>query len=265
MRDFRFQSRGSILIELMISVAIGLLLLSGLTEIYLSLIRANQLQTDLLAIATDAESALTLLHQDISHAGYIGCAKLASDFPLQSHTALVLTPQTKIIGEDHRITVRYATFSSINLLESMTNPSRLIISNEIAFKAGDIVLISNCARAEIVEIATVLHHADEQILILAKPLNFLFEENAQVSEMVENTFYLCHQSALCVRDIHHQEIELVDHILALNFTYSVRQADKLLTLPVHEIVDWSQVVGVAIDMQVGKSVSKPWHDYVALR
>ena len=89
MCDFRFQSiSGSILIELMLSVAIGLLLMSGLIEIYLTSQRAIKLQKQLLEIQTNAQLVSDILHTEIKKSGNIGCAKLTDEFPIISHAGI---------------------------------------------------------------------------------------------------------------------------------------------------------------------------------
>lgn len=266
MCDNRFKSiTGSILIELMISVAIGFLLISGLTEIYLSASRATQLQKKLIDVQTSAQSVITILHDNIKHAGFIGCAALTSDFPIVSHVPFELLPQTKLVGGDNQITVRYADYPSANVIMPITNHSQIVVNNVERFKADDIMMISDCMHAEIAKVVAVSHQANKQVITLNAPLQYLFQPNADVSRLVENTFYRCHQSSLCVRDVNNIETELVENVRAINFMYSLWRENKLVDLPASAITDWSLVVGVTINLQMGTAeLTKPWHDYVAL-
>ena len=74
------QCIGSILIELMLVMVIGLLLISFLLETYTTSKQSYALQSALSQLQDNAKTAIDILKSDIHKAGYIGCPYLSHDF-----------------------------------------------------------------------------------------------------------------------------------------------------------------------------------------
>jgi hypothetical protein len=251
----------------MISVAIGLLLLSCLTEIYLAVQRNLHIQTRLTQIQTNAQLALDILQTEITKSGNIGCAKLTNDFPIATHHLTAMTTDTKLMGSSNQITVRYAEFPSAEVQAAMQDRVRLEVSDNVRFKSGDVVIVSDCSHAEIFKIASISRRNGVQEIIASEPLQYTFKTHAELSHVIINSFYVCANShSLCMRDYQHHQTELVNDVQSLRFLYSQWQNGKLIDLPATAIHDWSAVVGVAVDLLIGTpDLSKQWHDYVSLQ
>jgi len=82
MRRHRFRhpvDRGFTLIELLAALVVGLLLMGGILQIFISSKNAYTVQEGLARLQENGRLALELLSRDIRMAGYMGCPKLVVD------------------------------------------------------------------------------------------------------------------------------------------------------------------------------------------
>ena len=266
--------KGETLIEWMITVAISLLIISSLVEIYLASQRGYHVQDALNHLQDNAKTASDFLKADIQHAGYIGCPLLTNDFPIATYSnEYSITPQNKLIGTDTQLTVRRLTFPNV-VLKNMQDASTLYVSKEVTLHAGDILMISDCYHAEIFQAQTVSSSQSSQKIITTTPLQNKYELYAEVGEFTINTYYIDksdhHEKdgspiySLFVKTID-GKTELVAGIHHMQLAYSLYQEGKLIDVPANKVTDWSSIVGVAIDLDLHSSqINKTWHVYVAI-
>lgn len=237
---------------MLVAVVIGLTLVSVLTEIYLVNQKSLRLQTALYAIQDNAKSAISILSKEIHQAGNIGCTKLSSDFPLIPFREYSVN---KITGTVNEIKLSYAEYPNAFLIQPMSNNKVLCVRNNIHFSKGDVLLISNCKRAEIFLVDKVRVKDEMQEITVAFPLHDSYEKNSEVSRLVMNKYFVAKTGrmhgdktpvyALFLEDIHHRKLELVEDVNLMRITY----ADN----------------SVAIDLNMDTPpIKKTWHMYVAL-
>ncbi len=193
--------RGLSLIELMISMTLGIILSFGAIQIYLSSKQTYNTQDSLSRMQENARFALDLIVRDIRGAGYIGCGNLDSVSPtivtaglpsydlataftghqaiasnwtpslpgsLVSSLAHLPTVSAVATGMDV-LTVSGAGRCSTPLTVDMTGVDgnvQIAAANNCGFSNGGVVLVSDCSQADLFRISTTpsagaLTHADD--------------------------------------------------------------------------------------------------------
>jgi type IV pilus assembly protein PilW len=275
-QDYNQLYAGMVMIELMLSLALGFILLSILLSMYLVSQRAYDLQKSLQDIQDYAKTAITILNTDIKKAGYIGCRQLTKDFSVLSSLPYSITVQNRLFSRDGYIQVKHMSHPSGTLQETMKSYSTLSLDQEVRFSVGDIGVIADCQHAEIFKISSIKSTKQSQILIIANPLKTIFKKNTEVGKLEINEYFIekkntlhtghASQYSLYMRDIHHKKTELVPHINGMKITYSINQGNELIDVLADHIVDWSTVQGVSIDLEFNiSSITKVWHTYISLR
>lgn len=263
---------GIVLIELMVALSLSLLLLRFVFEIVVTSERYFRLQTALQQNQESALTALDILSSAIHQAGHIGCPRLTRDFQIYSIGNYAVNAQNKLIGISNNVlTVRYAEYPPAVLIAPMRDNKTLHISKNIPIKSNDIVLISDCKHAELAKIDSMTSN----YLTTQQSLHGQFDSMSELSRLQINTYFIAKtvrkdQSgapiyALFVRDINARTMELVEGISNMLLTYMLYQEGRIVALSANDVVDWSQVRAVAIDLEVSVSpIKKRWHAYVAL-
>lgn len=267
--------QGFVLIELLIAILISTLLLNLLMKIYLTSESVLQWQTALIQIQNNANEIISLLNSNIKKSGHIGCAKLTPEFSATPFHHYSLSNKNKLIGDDNEITIRYADYPSATLLKAMENEWQLMVSRNIKFSSGDIVLISNCKWAEIFQVAKVKVSREVQEIISTSSLKHRFDLNSEISHFEVAHYYIdktnrTHRDgsyiyALYVENNHERKSELVSGINNINFKYLIYQQGILMEKSASQIKDWSCVQGVSYELiSVYPPLKKIWYGYVSL-
>ncbi|SRR5579885_1135090 len=265
--------KGFVLVELMMVMVTGIVLLGIVFEVYLGCERSLALQAALMTIQDNAETAISILHSEIDRAGYIGCSLLTNDFPIADSTDYSLSAVNRLTGTDsNQITVRYQAFPGAELLASMQGNTSMIVNNQVQFSEGDILLISDCSRAEIFQVAKVSRQHHVQTIMPRVPLHYRYAANAELDRLEINRYFVANTGrtdrdgspmySLYREDIHHVKSELVEGVSDMRILYSVYKAGAYTDVPAASVTDWSQVKGVSIDLLVsGTQSKKTWHMY----
>ena len=270
------KSSGVMLIELMIALTISFMVLVALLEMYLSNQRSYKLQTALSDIQYNAKSAIAFLAADIQAAGRIGCARLSADFPLASATSYTLSPKNKIMVKNANLQVRHADQVTGRLKDEMRQANKLPVETREYYQAGDILIISDCSKAEIFKIEHVSLSHGLKIIITSAPLHDLYDQHAEVARFLINEYSVektkqknsdgSPRYALFKLDIKHQKIRIANNLSNLGMHFTVYSDGEWVDLRADDVDDWAKVVGVAIEFDVqAASIKKHWHSYVALQ
>ena len=251
-------NKGAILIELMITVALSLLLLMTLMQLYLTTLHSVRLQMALHTIQHQATTAIAILRSSVHQAGYMGCAKLSENFPVDGE----LTVQNKLQSiEPNTLQIRHASLEHATLTDAMHNKRLLFTTRDHYFNPGDIAIVSDCMHAEIFKIKSTYRTRNGQKLIASHPLRYRYDKNSEVARFVIDRFYV-KSSALYQEDINGIKTELVSGIEEMQFEFSVQQQNYSLQMQANEIDDWSKVIGVAVRLLVASPpFKKEWYAY----
>jgi type IV pilus assembly protein PilW len=249
----KYRYRGVTLIELLISLSISFFILDALFSLYISCKKNFTLQMHLTAIQEHAQTALQTLKTDIESAGFIGCARLSADFPMQNHTSYVFNPGNKLIVTAHNVCVRHMDIRGNTLGQPMHDFITLRITGPRKYSAKQIMLISDCQSADIFTIQSA-YKLDKnlQLITASTPLSKNYDTDAQVAPLLINTYFVKSTgrtspsgqpiSALYMKNINAHTVEMVENISALNLNYSPQ--------------------GTAIHLEaMSGSLSKGWYTY----
>lgn len=257
---------GLTLIELMTSLAIGLVLLALMVEIYLDAKGAQQVQVAINDIEFNAKRTITILASEVKRAGHIGCARLTADFPLNQNN--VINVGNIIHGSDKEIQVRYSDLPGAAYKDM--NAGTLLVSDDIQFNDNDVLMIADCKKAEVFHVKSVKTIDHTQYIIPNAPLINAYDDNAEIGKVIINRYFVGHNEegkSLYVEDIDNKKLALVDNVTDLTFKYTIKQGNQIIDVPANQVKDWSLVIGVAADIKIAAkmpALEKIWHMYVAI-
>jgi hypothetical protein len=257
MYTHKYKNKGAILIELMLTIALSLVLLVTLIQLYLTSMRSLHMQVALHNMRHHASSAIGALRFSIHQSGYIGCARLTSDFPIKSVEGFTLTPENKLHSEHlGELTVRYADPVHETLIEGMHNRYFIKVTRDHVFQEGDFLIISNCQKAEIFRVKKVYLTRHSQLILPMHLLQDRYEKNSEVARLVVNKFFV--NSTL-----HEDDDEIANDIHDLQFSFTISEQGMFTDLPPEKIEDWSKVVGVSVRLTVSSPpYQKVWYAYI---
>lgn len=254
---------GLTLLEVMLSLVLGLLIISFLLEIYVASMRSQQLQNALMELVEKNR----LIEKNIGHAihssGYVGCMQLSHANALTS-TKINLTPESSITGDDHSFTVQYAQNDVIQI-DAIKYPDVIMLSDEKIIEPGQELLIADCFHSELIVVDHVSHTKNQQNIYLSSPLQFIYTPQVEIASIQKNHYFV-KQTGLLYEDgtpIYALFIKnslgtgaLIDGVHSMNVRYSLIQNGVLREVSSSEIADWTKVVGVALMFEL---VSQPLH------
>lgn len=248
------------------SIVICSLVLAMIVQIYFSAKSAQQIQTAINDIEFNATRTITILSNELKRAGHIGCARLSADFPLKQNE--YINANNVIVGTQNEIQVRYVDLPGVVLKQNTAG--MLVTTTDREFNANDILMISDCQKAEVFRVKTAKSSDNVQYITPETPLVYQYDANAEIGRLVSNRYYVDTGDTsknLFVEDIDHKHKALVDHVSALSFVYTIRRGSQLTDVKANEVADWSQILGVSADIKVVTTVpelEKIWHMYVAI-
>lgn len=263
------KSKGFSLFEIMMTLIFGLILILWLLSHYLMMQSQQIFQNKSNDVILHAREWINLLHHEIHFAGKIGCTKLKSGFPVYSIYPDLLTEHNQITGKKHEMTVRYQHFSGSVLLKKMNNRSFLEVSIDEKFYPKNIVMISDCQKAEIFKIKKISFSKQSQKIYPELPLHYLFSTYAELGKVHVNRYYLAKNNnqseTLYVEDILHKHYALIDGFTSLSFSYHFKD-DKGLFFFADEIKgNANHLVGIDVVAKMkGVRSDEIWHTYESL-
>lgn len=205
MKTFHINSlqRGFTLIELMIAMLIGVFLMGGVIQIFLSAKQAYRLQENLSRLQENGRFAMDFITKDVRMAGFMGCSK-ALPLPLGT-----VTEQTKISGTNNigsppkdTISFQYAKSCGGELRLAMTDAtSNIIIKSDtssattpspnscnINTTTNKTVLIANCTNSDVFSATGVSSGTGDQVIQHTTPLSKIYSTDAELFSFQSVTY-----------------------------------------------------------------------------
>lgn len=99
----RIKMRGLSLIELMVSMVVGIFLIGGLSSVYLNTKTSDKMRSQISEMEENARTALMAMRQIISHAGYPSEYSLPIDKPFYVDAADIPNPTCRAGGADNNL------------------------------------------------------------------------------------------------------------------------------------------------------------------
>lgn len=212
---------GVTLVELMISLVIGLLILVGVTSVFFASRTTYTYNETLSRIQENGRLALESLSFDIRMAGFFGCGKadlipinvIANDPPIDkidggvavrgytygdAGAAFVDSGLLKGVANSDAIVIRRASPSPLNLVGNLAtaNANIQVGSNPDGFAAGDVLLVTDCSVGDLFRATnvssgggkvTVAHASDSNT---TNRLSKTYGPDAQVMRFEEIAFFV---------------------------------------------------------------------------
>lgn len=252
------------MLELLIAMMLGMVLLGMLMNAVNILLTNIKLQNALQELQLSASTFAEMLGKEIERAGYIGCAKLSDNFPVFTRTQFNLTAANKIVGDAHKLTIRYQAFPNALLQKQIG--AILQANKRVMFALHDVLVISDCAHAEIFTVKHITEQQDAQLIQPASKLKFVYTRGAEIGKLKINQFYLANKSnTLIYQDIQQRKYTLFSHMKKLNFDYLIKRNQQVIRVKAEAIANWSSVIGVIVEYQFENPYyPKSWYLYAAV-
>lgn len=282
-------SVGMTLIELMFSLVIGFLIISGMAGMYLTAENNEHLQSDILLLQDNAMTVTHTLTNRLRGLAFTGCARLTDDFPFKNHLPFPLNPKNRItMYESSQVkpgtdAIRIWSFSSLGdvLLKKMQGHSALYISSSMPVKAGDYLVISDCKTTETFKAADVYQEGENELKIIPNvPLEKLYDNHAEINQIEMDAYFIGKTDrldqenqpiyTLFSEDIQGERTELAENVSQMKIFFSIDKNNVLMEFPVQTIKNSDDIKGVSFDFDFNltdlRSVAlhKKWNVYVAL-
>jgi hypothetical protein len=187
-----------------------------------------------------------------------------------------MTVNNKIAAKNnHEMTVRFASFPAATLTDYTQDKFTLLVTTNVPLATGDILLISDCKHAELLQAKSVSMMKNEQKIITTTALHYQYDKFSEVSKLEVNRYFIDKAKdqsfsrlplfSLFVEDIYHHKVELVEGITAMNISYLIKHRNEYFFQSADGITDWSSVKGVSIELSLATyPINKRWHVFVAL-
>jgi Tfp pilus assembly major pilin PilA len=252
--EYKIKQRGMMLLEVLITAAIASLLAASLTTIYLAVEQTYQRQHALQLQQAVARHVTELLTDEVHAAGYIGCARLTPEFPVQPFMRHTLTVQNALVVDDKTITVRYQSYPGASLVANMRSLSQLKADMTVIYHPGQLLLISDCSHAEIFEAAYIIIKNDVQLITTLQPLHYLYLQYAEIGAMTTHHYHLA-------RSRHQQgKRRMVNALVRIDGNGNARKEVDGMEQLIFARDD--QGVSFAFHTAEG-NIDLPWHAYAA--
>ncbi|MGH8488990.1 MAG: PilW family protein [Gammaproteobacteria bacterium] len=208
------------LIEIMIALVIGLILIAGVSWIFLDSKQTYRLQDAQSRMQENARFALELLTNDIRMTGFSGCANLSSITPNVIVSAPIIpltTAATAATGNDavspswnpllsatlgglsspplagtDVITVQFSQGCGAHLKGNMavaTDGIQIMSPNSCGIDAGDALMISDCVAADVFRATGTSGGAPTETVAHAN-LSKTYQQDAELFTFASRTYYI---------------------------------------------------------------------------
>jgi type IV pilus assembly protein PilW len=256
--------KGISLIELMVSMTLGLTIIGGLMSMYLGSRETDKTRTELIDIESNARFALNALRQTISHAGYASVESIPLQKPFQTPSdGVIVNPDCRnseklIVNDD--LTISVPTELSKFTKDGANGGSDILTVIYRADHPNFGPMVFDCAGSG--------YKASSSLTVLEKQISCSTDrENEEVvgdtaegmenpaESKIYNGFYIKGQSLICAGS---RSTESIPHIIADNienmqFLYGVfvggnteyKKADDVETDG-----EWESVVSVQVGILV---------------
>lgn len=181
--------QGMSLLEVLLASALAVVIISTLTSLYVRIHHHLLINQQYITESLTAMRLLALFKSEIESAGHIGCAQLAPDFMVQTYGQFSLTKENSLRVGVNDLSVQYQAMPTVLVL-AQAGERTIVTDDGAAFDAKEIVVISDCAHAEINEVKSVNVKNNQIHLSLVRPLQVNYAGAAEVGHLIGHHYYL---------------------------------------------------------------------------
>lgn len=253
------KNRGFTIVELMIAIAIGMLIIAALSQVYLGNRKNFLVEEGLARLQENGRYATYMLNKDIRMIGFVGCSNQGKikinnliknptysfdlgnslrgyDSATSSFSPVLPTNlSTKALPGSDVLELRMATFFNVNLNDDMHKSNNPIpVSSRTTINAGDPLLITDCRVGDLFvagsnsNAAVITHTVSNNT---QNELSTAYLQNAKVMKYAYYAYYVKNTGrtndkgqpiyALVRQDANGVENEIADGVEKMRITYLV--------------------------------------------
>lgn len=279
------KQHGLSLIELMISITLGLVLIAGVIHVFLSSRVVFSTQQAMSRAQENGRLGMELISEDIRMAGFWGCAnrgsEMANDLPVgfwneyvsgnepNSIRGMTATDIAGLapapIADMPALVIRYASGNPL-LLDAQNDNNAVTVAGSVTNGCTDAVcenkpaVISNCVAGRVFIPTTIasagansvrIEHAGDWDSSIIANVHDIFYAGAEIIPVNTIVFYLANNTAgrpslYRYDSLSAKAIEVIEGVERLNFQFGV--ANDYITMA--SVTNWLDVTGVHVEMLV---------------
>ncbi|MCU0841351.1 MAG: PilW family protein [Thiobacillaceae bacterium] len=263
---------GLTMVELLISIAVGLLVMVAFGYLYMGSRQSFRVQDSVARIQENGRYALEVMGQDLRVTGFVGCGSLTSVTPALTANPnpdagggpiASLTPATVLTGTQGPVTltVYKTTGSGEFLTAAMASPAAAVPIPASArnFAVGSMFLIANCTNADVFRNSVAIADGTTDIQHAAANndsgnLSVAYGPDAMVYPFEAIEYHLGNNPAgnsSLYRRLNGTDQEVVENVEDLQITYGEdTDADGAVNAYVtaNNVADWSRVLAVRVSL-----------------
>jgi type IV pilus assembly protein PilW len=156
---------GLTLIEIMIAMTLGLVLIGGVIQLFLTSKQTFRMNAAMAVVQESGRYALDAIARDLRMAGFQGCAdpgSVSSESAVKNDSPTASLLQTALSGSEgsavsDSLSVQFASGDAAKLASNTdpVNAEIVIQSNPDAIAANEVVMVADCTTAHLVRITSV--------------------------------------------------------------------------------------------------------------
>jgi len=279
---------GLSLVELMVSIAIGLALMVIILQIFLGTKDAHRVTENQSRLQENGRYIMEEMARDIRMAGYLGCSKNARinlmvkgtagswatfNEPIHGYETVTSTmglSSAEVLSGTDVIRIQRSSAADSNLTGNLVsdNANIKIDSNPEGFADGETLIVSDCASADVFCANNVssgggqvtITHASSCNEGTAPKLSKLYGTNAQVMRLSTNIYYIgtgtggCKAYMLCRKTLSGSSLvveELIDNVENMQLEYGEDidgDFNANRFLSAASVSDWNNIVSVRLNI-----------------
>ena len=189
------KQQGFGLSDMLISLLLSSLIMSALINQYVHAKQNYQYTRTAIEKAFELQLVTNLMRDRVRRAGFTPCQGIHHLTTLDMRTHQGNIPAFDI-GEGQQSFLKINRMSEyFDTVLYQLSPTQLLATNNWALKRSQPVLIADCYHAEVQTVKHVRQTDEGQIITLALPLAFIYQESSYIGEWIEERFYLHAESA----------------------------------------------------------------------
>lgn len=269
-----YRITGFSLVEIMLAMALGLILLAGISQVYLGFKRTYRAQENIARLQENGRFATDILSKNIRMAGYGGCLRdnLAAGIRGFNSTNLPSYLQGKVVSGTDVIVIEKADVGITHLITDIADAANVIeVANNPATKSNPELFIADCS-----------HHNKFQTTSFGKkiiktnvPLTDYKRSDTEVAQYTKVTYFIgktSYENTTALYSITNQgrKEELIAGVKNMQIKYGVDTNGNGIVDSYYsaaQILTWDKVLSVEItlDLDAGGNKIQPWKIYIALQ
>ncbi len=275
--------KGVTLVELMISLVLGVVLSSACIQAFLTTKQLFIKQNAIARIQENARVIAIVLGEAIEASGSLGCTTFAQEHSIAianniNAQEMLLLPRSRVLGIAQEsilpqlILARISPQSNLVAIKSVDKLQPVIsidpkqnmvtIKGKFDYEKDKIMVISDCAHSVFAKAKAVSHQKGKTFISFASLTNELeqlsFSKNITIGELASQLYYIgnTHRvnsngqqvDALYMSDFNGRTLELVEGVEQMKILYGVSDGNKIHYVTQENVSDWLAIVKVRVSL-----------------